>query len=80
MNNRDEVDDIELLKKQVRNTQKALLALWAMTDDLAPPCVYDDVHKMMEAYFDANQSLGMKMDPEQMEFETGDTDEKVYSS
>lgn len=50
------------LEKRLLNTEKALLALWALMRDTMPPAYQDDIDRMVNEYFDANNALGAIFD------------------
>jgi len=49
------VSDIE---KRLQNTERALVALWALMKDAMPPGQQNSIEKMINEYFDANEALG----------------------
>jgi hypothetical protein len=48
----------EKLKARLENTEKAVFALATVIGDYLPPQAQNDTHYIMNAYFDANTSLG----------------------
>ena len=53
---------MESLEKRLANTEKALLALWSLMQDTMPPDYQRSINKMMNDYFDANDTLGANFD------------------
>ena len=46
------------LEKRLANTERTLVALWALMKDTAPPEYREGIDRMMEEYFDVNTNLG----------------------
>lgn len=53
------MDDLE---KRLQNTERALIALWGLMKDTMPPAYQDSIDRMINEYFDANESLGANFD------------------
>ena len=61
----------EKLQARIQNTERALVALWSLLEDLQPAAYSDDINLMMEQYHNAGQSLGSEAGTEPY-FITGD--------
>ncbi len=51
-------DYITTLEKRLENTEKALITLWSLLEDLHPPETQRDINEMLHEYYDANCLLG----------------------
>lgn len=54
------MNELEMLKARLSNTEKALFALATVLQPLQPPDTQEAFHKILGDYFDANVSLGFQ--------------------
>ena len=53
----------EKTEARIANTEKALFSIITILQDVQPPYVQDGLNNIMNAYFDANKSLGFEPQP-----------------
>jgi len=48
------------IEKRLENAELAIMGIVAITKQILPPEMQEDIDNLMSTYFDANQSLGME--------------------
>lgn len=50
--------DEKAILKRLANTEKALVSLWSLLEDVTPPAYSETITKMISDYLEANEKLG----------------------